>query len=57
MAGGPAVAALVAAASIWIALGFGLHTIDNGHIGVYYRGGALLDETSGQRKELDLLSY
>jgi len=41
------VAALVAAASIWIGLGFALHTIDNGHIGVYYRGGALLDQTSG----------
>jgi regulator of protease activity HflC (stomatin/prohibitin superfamily) len=24
----------------------GLHTIDEGHIGVYFRGGAILDSTS-----------
>merc|ERR1712166_1670424 len=41
------VAAGIAMASILLGLNFGVHTIDNGHIGVYYRGGALLEETSG----------
>jgi erlin len=37
---------LVAAVGILISMPFGIHTIKSGHVGVYYRGGKLLDETS-----------
>jgi len=42
-----AIAFLVAAVAIFIGMNFGIHTIESGHVGVYYRGGALLSETSG----------
>jgi regulator of protease activity HflC (stomatin/prohibitin superfamily) len=36
----------------------GIHTIDEGHVGVYYRGGALLDEISepGYNLKLPLIT-
>ncbi|XP_064388698.1 erlin-2-like [Halichondria panicea] len=37
--------ALLAATGVFVSLS--LHKIDEGHVGVYYRGGALLDGTSG----------
>jgi len=37
--------ALIAVAGILVS--FSLHKIEEGHVGVYYRGGALLDGTSG----------
>ncbi|XP_067038426.1 erlin-2-B-like isoform X2 [Acropora muricata] len=44
------VAAIVSAvllALVGVILNFSIHKIDEGHVGVYYRGGALLSSTSG----------
>jgi len=32
---------------IFYLISFGLHVIDEGHVGVYYRGGALLNSVTG----------
>lgn len=40
------VAALTCAFAILVVINFSLHKIDEGHVGVYYRGGALLKQTS-----------
>jgi regulator of protease activity HflC (stomatin/prohibitin superfamily) len=42
----PAAVAALAAAALLTALAT-LHQVDEGHVGVYWRGGALLDSTSG----------
>merc|ERR1712076_177203 len=42
-----AVLAIVAVAGFGILMNFSIHRIDEGHTGVYYRGGALLSSTSG----------
>jgi len=44
----PAVTALgIAAAVVGVMMNFAIHKIEEGHVGVYYRGGALLTTTSG----------
>ncbi|XP_075735713.1 erlin-1 isoform X1 [Rhipicephalus microplus] len=40
------VAALICAFALFLIVNFSLHKIDEGHVGVYYRGGALLKQTS-----------
>lgn len=40
------VAALSVAFVLFLVVNFSLHKIDEGHVGVYYRGGALLKQTS-----------
>lgn len=40
------VAALTCAFVLFLVVNFSLHKIDEGHVGVYYRGGALLKQTS-----------
>uniref|UniRef100_A0A131Z3J0 Erlin-2-B n=1 Tax=Rhipicephalus appendiculatus TaxID=34631 RepID=A0A131Z3J0_RHIAP len=40
------VAALTCAFALFLIVNFSLHKIDEGHVGVYYRGGALLKQTS-----------
>ncbi|XP_035220448.1 erlin-2-B-like [Stegodyphus dumicola] len=46
MATPSAVVAAVAAVLLFIICNFSLHKIEEGHVGIYYRGGALLKETS-----------
>ncbi|GBN10518.1 Erlin-2-B [Araneus ventricosus] len=41
-----AVVAAVAAVMLFVICNFSLHKIEEGHVGIYYRGGALLKETS-----------
>ncbi|GIY53826.1 hypothetical protein CDAR_13811 [Caerostris darwini] len=41
-----AVVAAIAAVMLFVICNFSLHKIDEGHVGIYYRGGALLKETS-----------
>ncbi|CAL1292823.1 unnamed protein product [Larinioides sclopetarius] len=41
-----AVVAAVAAVVLFVICNFSLHKIEEGHVGIYYRGGALLKETS-----------
>ena len=46
MATPSAVVAVVVAVLLFVTCNFSLHKIDEGHVGIYYRGGALLKETS-----------
>lgn len=46
MATPSAVVAVVVAVLLFVTCNFSLHKIEEGHVGIYYRGGALLKETS-----------